>query len=93
MGQVRCFMKQSRNSKNQKTETSKKLLLFSDILAVSVTAITVAAVFVLQDPSPLEFLIPAVFGLAATSHGFYYWKAKNENMAKHGNHLKEDEYG
>ena len=67
--------------------------MFSDILAVSVTAITVVTVFVLQDPSPLEFLIPAVFGLAATSHGFYYWKAKNENMAKHGNHLKEDEYG
>lgn len=93
MEQVRCFMKRYRNSKKQKTETSKLLLLFSDILAVAVTAITVVAVFVLRETSPLEFLIPAVFGLTATSHGFYYWKAKNENIAKHGNNVKEEEDG
>ena len=73
--------------------SSKALLLFSDMLAVSVTVISAVAVFILKDPSPLEYLIPAVFGLAATSHGFYYWKAKNENMAKFGNNDKEDEYG
>ena len=93
MEQVRCFMKRSRSSRKKTVETSKRLLIFSDILAVAVTAITVVAVFVLQDASPLEFLIPATFGLTATSHGFYYWKAKNENIAKHGNNTKEDEYG
>ena len=40
--------------------------------------------FVLQDATPLAYLIPAVFGLAATSHGFYYWKAKAENLNKWG---------
>ena len=77
----------------KKHETSKVLLLFSDILAVAVTVITTVAVFILKDSSPLSYLIPAVFGLAATSHGFYYWKAKNENIAKHGNNVKEDDYG
>ena len=86
-------MSRSRNWRRRKRETSKSLLLFSDILAVAVTVISAVAVFVLKDAAPLEFLIPAVFGLTATSHGFYYWKAKNENIAKFGNNDKEDDYG
>ena len=82
-----------RNLKKRRHETSKVLLLFSDDLAVAVTVLSIVAVFILKDSSPLSYLIPAVFGLAATSHGFYYWKAKNENMAKHGNNVKEDGYG
>ena len=27
--------------------------------------------------------IPGIFGLTATSHGFYFWKAKAENIAKY----------
>ena len=86
-------MRRSRNWRRRRRETSKALLLFSDILAVAVTVISAVAVFVLKDAAPLEFLIPAVFGLTATSHGFYYWKAKNENIAKFGNNDKEDDYG
>ena len=86
-------MSRSRNWRIRRTETSKRLLLFSDILAVTVTVISAVAVFVIGDTSPLEYLIPAVFGLAATSHGFYYWKAKNENIAKFGSNEKEDGYG
>ena len=86
-------MSRSRNWRRRRTETSKQLLLFSDILAVAVTVISAVAVFVIGDTSPLEYLIPAVFGLAATSHGFYYWKAKNENIAKFGSNEKEDGYG
>ncbi len=86
-------MSRSRNWRRRKPETSKRLLLFSDALAVAVMAVSAVAIFVLKDTSPLQFLIPAVFGLAATSHGFYYWKAKNENIAKHGDNVKEDGYG
>lgn len=68
----------------RKIETSKILLLVSDVMATSVLIGTVVAVFVLQDATPLAYLIPAVFGLAATSHGFYYWKAKAENLNKWG---------
>ena len=94
MVQGRHFMKRSRSYRKRRIETSKALLIFTDILAVAVIIITVVAVFYTQDATALEFLIPAVFGLTATSHGFYYWKAKNENIAKHGNNVKEDEdYG
>ena len=86
-------MRRSRNWRRRRRETSKALLLFSDILAVAITVISAVAVFVLKDAAPLEFLIPSVFGLTATSHGFYYWKAKNENIAKFGNNYKEDDYG
>ena len=70
--------------RKRRIETSKILLLVSDIMATAVLIGTVVAVFVLQDASPLAYLIPAVFGLAATSHGFYYWKAKAENLNKWG---------
>lgn len=68
----------------RKIETSKILLIVSDVMAAAVLVGTVVAVFVLQDATPLAYLIPAVFGLAATSHGFYYWKAKAENLNKWG---------
>lgn len=71
-------------------ETSKKLLKFTVAMVIIITIVTVIAVFVLQDPGPLEFLIGGIFGLASTAFGFYYWKAKNENCAKYGNHIDDD---
>ena len=65
-------------------ETSKLLLIVSDGMAAVVLVCTIVAVFVTSDASPLEFLIPAVFALASASHGFYYWKAKAENLQKWG---------
>lgn len=72
-------------------ETSKKLLIFTVAMVIIITIVAVTAVFVLQDSSPLEFLIAGVFGLASTSVGFYYWKAKNENIAKYGDNVQEEE--
>lgn len=68
----------------RKIETSKILLIVSDVMAAAVLIGTVVAVFVLQDATPLAYLIPAVFALASASHGFYYWKAKAENLNKWG---------
>ena len=73
-----------RRRKKRKIETSKLLLVVSDFMAAVVLVGTIVAVFILQDASPLAYLIPAVFGLSATSHGFYYWKAKAENLNKWG---------
>ena len=70
--------------KRRKTDTSKKLLIFSDILTVAVAIITVLSIFILKDSTPLSYLIPAAFGLSGVSHGFYYWKAKAENLHKYG---------
>lgn len=70
--------------KKKKIETSKLLLIVSDVMAAVVLVSTIVAVFILQTAEPLIYLIPAVFGLSATSHGFYYWKAKAENLNKWG---------
>lgn len=72
-----------RKRKN-KIETSKLLLYFCDGLATILTLFTFVAVLMLRDSSPLTYLIPAVFGLVTTAHGFYFWKAKCENQIKLG---------
>lgn len=71
-------------------ETSKKLLLFADTLLVVVCAAAIVIAYVCRDTSPFAYIIPAVSGLAATSHGFYYWKAKNENMQKYGKNVEDN---
>lgn len=83
----------SKSKRKRKTETSKILLVISDVLASMVTITAISAVFLFHDVQPLEMLIPAVFGLSATSHGFYYWKAKNENIKKYGYNVLEQEEG
>lgn len=79
------------HTRNRKIETSKKLLIFAVAMVIVITVVTVFAVFILNDASPLEALIAGIFGLASTSFGFYYWKAKNENISKFGRHVDDDE--
>lgn len=74
-------------------ETSKKLLLFADTLLVVVCIAGIVIAYVCRDTSPFAYIIPAVSGLAVTSHGFYYWKAKNENMQKYGNNINNNSGG
>lgn len=71
-------------------ETSKKLLLFTDTLLIVVCIAGIVIAYVCRDTSPFAYIIPAVSGLAATSHGFYYWKAKNENMQKYGKNVEDN---
>ena len=73
-----------RGAKKRKLETSKTLLYVSDGITGICTVAVITAVFVLKDTSPLEYLITAAYGLSAASHGFYYWKAKAENLQKFG---------
>ena len=63
---------------------SKKSLIVSDVITSGTVILTFAAVFILKDISPLAYLIPAVFGLSSVAHGFYFWKAKAENLRKYG---------
>lgn len=74
----------------KKIETTKKLLAFTVALVIFITIVTVIAVFVLQDTSPLEFLIGMVGTLATGTFSLYLWKAKNENCAKYGNKVDEN---
>ena len=72
------------NKRTQKMETSKQLLYFTDTLVAIISVATIFIVILTRDTSPLSYLIPGVCGLATISHGFYYWKAKAENLKKFG---------
>ena len=68
----------------KRIEMSKILLIVSDVMAGLTLILTFVAVFITKNLSPLAFLIPGVFGLSTVAHGFYYWKAKAENLKKFG---------
>ena len=36
--------------------------------------------------------LSGLFGLASIAFGFYYWKAKNENIRKYANNLDKETY-
>ena len=69
--------------KKPKRETSKTLLwvILSGLGFITLSAII--ATFLLRDTSPLVTLIECTSKLASIAVGFYYWKAKNENLHKY----------
>ena len=77
------FRRRKQKEEKKKIETSKVLLYYCDALLTATVILTFVVVFIFKDPSPLSYMIPGVFGLATAAHGFYYWKAKAENLRKH----------
>lgn len=77
-----------KNLKN--VEWSKRLLIFIECLIIGVFVLVCVSVF-MGDSSPLIALITGVFSLASLSFGFYYWKAKNENIRKYAKTLNQDQ--
>lgn len=71
-------------------EFSKKLLIFTEFI-VSFVAILSAIAVLMGNAEPLTALITASFGLASMSFGFYFWKAKCENMKKWSKGLSYNE--
>lgn len=69
-----------KNLKN--AEWSKKLLVFIELLIIA-TFILVMIATIMGDTSALVAMITGVFSLASLAFGFYYWKAKNENIRKY----------
>ena len=69
--------------KKRKCETSK-LLLWLLLSACGVVLVT-TIIYTLHtsDSNPLVTLIEKLFELSAIAVGFYYWKAKNENLHKY----------
>lgn len=67
-------------------EFSKKLLVFTEALVMFVAVVSAIALF-LGISEPLTALITGVFGLASMSFGFYFWKAKCENVKKNAKEL------
>ena len=74
-----------------KTNKYKKRFEFSKVMLVYVTffvtALTVFSAYIIwetKDISALSYLIPAWFGEFGIATGFYYNKAKAENLKKMG---------
>lgn len=89
--------KKKRKATKKQREFSKIIFICIAILAFGVAVTSVAATFILQDTTPLTYLIPAVFAELATGTAFYYMKAKKENEIKlrllYGKQIMEDVAG
>ena len=68
--------------KKPKKEFSKKIFNIVITIFIIVIAYSMALMWKTDDTSALSYLIPSVSGLAGTCCGFYYWKAKMENVIK-----------
>lgn len=62
--------------------TSKVILLVSYIFGAILTALTVIGTVMGYDVTPLSIITGAVFGEISVANGFYYNKAKKENVIK-----------
>lgn len=71
-------------------EWSKKLLVFIECLILLTFCLVVAAV-IQGDASALTAFITGVFSLASIAFGFYYWKAKNENIRKYAKNVTAED--
>lgn len=71
-------------------EFSKKLLIFIEFMIMLCFCLTLAAV-IMGDASALTALITGVFTLASLAFGFYFWKAKNENIRKYAKTVDESD--
>ena len=73
-----------KNLKN--AEFSKKLLVFVEaLILVLFILVTIATFKGLVDA--LVAMITGVFSLATIAFGFYFWKAKNENIRKYAKNV------
>ena len=73
--------KMNKGNKPQK-ECSKKIFNIVITLFIIVIFYAMALMWKVGTTDGLMYLIPAVGTLASVTVGFYYWKAKMENMVK-----------
>lgn len=66
----------------KKKEFSKKIFYIVISIFIIVIVYSMALMWKTENSDGLSYLIPSVSGLAATSVGFYYNKAKTENRIK-----------
>lgn len=63
-------------------EFSKKIFNIIMTLFITVILFSLIMIWKTENLEPLVYIIPSVSGILATSVGFYYWKAKAENIIK-----------
>ena len=77
-------------STKKRMEFSKKIFIGVSISTLSVAIFSMYMMYITKDLSPMSYLIGAVFAEFATATGFYYWKAKNENVIKIGESINQE---
>ena len=71
------------NKENKpKKEFSKKIFNIVITLFIIVIFYAMALMWKTENTDALAYLIPSVSGLSVTCCGFYFWKAKVENVIK-----------
>ena len=70
------------NKEKPKKEFSKKIFNIVITLFIIVLFYSMALMWKTENTDGLMYLIPSVGTLASVTIGFYYWKAKMENMIK-----------
>lgn len=73
-------------NKLKNAEFSKKLLYFVTDMIVLTFVVVIISMF-LGMSEPLVVFITGLFSLATIAFGFYYWKAKNENIRKYAKNV------
>ena len=76
--------------KLKNVEFSKRLLAFIEVLVLLCFCLTAAAVL-MGDATALVALITGVFSLASVAFGFYFWKARSENIRKYAKDIKPED--
>lgn len=76
------IINKTKKKSKKSIEFSKKLLLMLFIQQSVFLMIACALMFVTQTTDALTALTAEVFGQTAIAIGFYYWKAKAENVLK-----------
>ena len=66
----------------RRMEFSKKIFVAISVMAAVVVVFTLVMIAITRDLSPLSWLIGAVFTELTVGTGFYYNKAKAENIEK-----------
>lgn len=74
-----------------KGEFSKRLLVFLELFILMTFILVCIAVFNGMVEGLVAWL-SGLFGLATIAFGFYYWKAKNENLNKYAKTLDKETY-
>ena len=69
-------------SRLKSMEVSKRILCGSWASTITLTTICIVGTFMDKDVTNITTLAGLSWGELTAAHGFYYWKAKNENRAK-----------
>lgn len=77
--------------KLSKGEFSKRLLIFLELF-IFMTFILVCITVFKGMIEGLVAWLSGLYGLASIAFGFYYWKAKNENLNKYAKTLDQKTY-